>query len=223
MKKTKEEAERTRERIFRAGLKVFSRKGYAAATLSDVAREAGISRGAIYWHYKNKESFFHEVEERLETYYDDMVESITQSTKPFLERIREAVVGLLTRFNEDEEFRLMEEFFLRSLLNHGGPDTTAIRREWEQRPLKLIRQAIDSGEIFGDWNADSALLAIDSGVTGLFFQLIQHEITLSNRQIGEFADFVVRGFTSKCATGGGSLSGYSGDAGYRSSKGVQNE
>ena len=204
MKKTKEEAEKTKERIFQAGLKVFSRRGYTAATLNDVAEEAGISRGAIYWHYKNKEVFFHEVAERLETYYDEMVESITKSTKPFLERIREAVVELLTRFNEDGEWKRMEEFVLRSLLNHGAPDTTAIQREWERRPLRLIREAVESGEIYGEWHEDSALLAIDSCITGLFFQLIQHDITLNERQIEEFADFVVRGFTPNCSPGSGS-------------------
>jgi len=195
MKRTKEEAAKTKEKIFQAGLKVFSRKGYASATLSDVAKEAGISRGAIYWHYSNKEAFFHEVEERLETYYDEMVESITQSAKPVLERIREAVTELLTRFNEDGEWKRMEEFLLRSLLNHGAPNTAAVKREWEQRPLGLIREAIVSGEIYGEWEEETALLAIDASITGLFFQLIQHEVTLSDRQIQDFADFVVRGFS----------------------------
>jgi hypothetical protein len=114
----------------------------------------------------------------------------------------------------------MEEFVLRSLLKHGGPDTREIQREWEQRPLKLIRQAIDSGEIFEGWQEDSALMAIDSCISGLFFQLIQYDISLTERQIGEFSDFVVRGFTPNCSADGGPLSGYSEDAGYRSSKGA---
>ena len=44
MRRTKEAAEETRQDIFEAGLRVFSEKGFAAATMSDVAKEAGTTR-----------------------------------------------------------------------------------------------------------------------------------------------------------------------------------
>ncbi len=54
MRKTKEEAAETRQALLRAALAVFSRQGYAATRLEDVAHEAGVTRGAIYWHFKSK-------------------------------------------------------------------------------------------------------------------------------------------------------------------------
>ena len=51
MKKTKEEAEITKESILQAALEVFSKNGYAASRMIDIAKEAGVTRGAIYWHF----------------------------------------------------------------------------------------------------------------------------------------------------------------------------
>lgn len=53
-RKTKEESQRTRSRILDAAERVFLSKGVAGTTMSDIADYAGVSRGAVYGHYKNK-------------------------------------------------------------------------------------------------------------------------------------------------------------------------
>mgnify|MGYP006304252031 CR=1 FL=1 len=195
MKRTKEEAEQTRERIFQAGLKIFSQKGYAAATLADVAGEAGISRGAIYWHYKNKEAFFKEVEDRLETYYDQLLEGIEGSGKSLLEHIRETVVELLCRFDRDREWRMMQEFFLRVALSHSEgvePDRQVAAREQAE---KLLKTAIEKRDVYHHWSSGTALMAVASLLSGVLMQIICFGMELDDEEIEEIADFVVRGFS----------------------------
>ena len=58
----------TREKILEASLKLFSKKGYKATTMRDIAAEVGIRQGGIYNHFKNKESI-------LETLIDEMMDS----------------------------------------------------------------------------------------------------------------------------------------------------
>lgn len=53
-RKSKEEAEQTRQLILDTAMKVFSEKGLAKTTLAGIATEAGLTRGAIYWHFKDK-------------------------------------------------------------------------------------------------------------------------------------------------------------------------
>lgn len=53
-KRTHEEAQQTKKQIMDAALELFSKKGYEKTSLSDVARYAGVTRGAIYWHFENK-------------------------------------------------------------------------------------------------------------------------------------------------------------------------
>ena len=58
MKRTKEEAAITREQLLKKALVAFSKKGYAATTLEDIAREAEVTRGAIYWHFGSKAELY---------------------------------------------------------------------------------------------------------------------------------------------------------------------
>jgi TetR/AcrR family transcriptional regulator, acrAB operon repressor len=53
-RKTKEAAEETRQKIFDAALDVFSRKGYSRTTFEDIAKQIGLTKGAVYWHFKTK-------------------------------------------------------------------------------------------------------------------------------------------------------------------------
>jgi TetR/AcrR family acrAB operon transcriptional repressor len=58
MRRTKEAAARTKQDLLDAALRVFSRDGYAAARLVDIAREADVTRGAIYHHFENKAALY---------------------------------------------------------------------------------------------------------------------------------------------------------------------
>ena len=53
-RKSKEEAEQTRLLLLDAAMKVFFEKGLVKTTLANIAAEAGLTRGAIYWHFKDK-------------------------------------------------------------------------------------------------------------------------------------------------------------------------
>lgn len=53
-RKSKEEAEKTRQAVIDAALDVFSEKGYAKATFDEIAARAGFTKGAVYWYFRNK-------------------------------------------------------------------------------------------------------------------------------------------------------------------------
>ncbi|MBE6382444.1 MAG: TetR family transcriptional regulator [Lentisphaerae bacterium] len=54
-RKTKDEAERTRERILASALALFVKNGYENTTLTDVAARLKMTKGAVYWHFSSKE------------------------------------------------------------------------------------------------------------------------------------------------------------------------
>ncbi|MDP3123115.1 MAG: TetR family transcriptional regulator [Thiobacillus sp.] len=64
VKKTREDALATRETLLAAALQVFRERGVAHTRLADVAERAGVTRGAIYWHFKDKAQLFAAVCER---------------------------------------------------------------------------------------------------------------------------------------------------------------
>lgn len=53
-RKTKEEAQLTRSQLLDAAERLFSTRGVAGTTLNDIATSAGLTRGAVYWHFQNK-------------------------------------------------------------------------------------------------------------------------------------------------------------------------
>lgn len=64
VKKTREDALATRDALLTAALQTFRERGVAHTRLSDVAARAGVTRGAIYWHFKDKAELFAAVCER---------------------------------------------------------------------------------------------------------------------------------------------------------------
>ena len=62
-RKTREEAEKTRKQIVDAARAVFHRCGVSRSTLEKIAQEAGVTRGAVYWHFKDKAAVFFAVRE----------------------------------------------------------------------------------------------------------------------------------------------------------------
>ncbi len=57
-RRTKEDALATRQQLLAAAQRVFAEKGVSRTSLQDIALAAGASRGAIYWHFKNKADLF---------------------------------------------------------------------------------------------------------------------------------------------------------------------
>lgn len=61
MRKTKEEMLITREKIIQAGFDCFFQNGFEATSLTAVAQAAGVTRGAIYWHFEDKKALYRAV------------------------------------------------------------------------------------------------------------------------------------------------------------------
>lgn len=71
-RRTKQESLETRQQILIAAGKVFSQNGVSNTSLNDIAEAAGVSRGAIYWHFKNKVELFNELWAEVESSIDDI-------------------------------------------------------------------------------------------------------------------------------------------------------
>ncbi len=73
VRRTKEEALETRDRILDTAECVFLKKGVARTSLADVAAAASVTRGAIYWHFKNKADLFDAMMQRVSLPMEEMV------------------------------------------------------------------------------------------------------------------------------------------------------
>src|SRR5262245_58189999 len=67
----------TREKIIGTAVRLFSTQGYANTSLSQVAKEAEVSKALIFWHFDNKETLFRTAVQRtLEPYFINVVDDL---------------------------------------------------------------------------------------------------------------------------------------------------
>lgn len=147
-RKTKEEALKTREAIIDAAVRVFSAKGVSRTTLTDIARKAGVTRGAIYWHFKNKEDL-------LEVLWDDIL-------SPF-----EAVRHAGENTNETDPLGLLEKAYLD--LFHG--------LQKNPRRLQMLKILLNNAESIEDPSYHSQMCHFQEGqemISKLLASAIKH-------------------------------------------------
>ena len=115
MRRTKAEAEKTRQTIMETARQIFAERGVARTSLEQVAQAAGLTRGAIYWHFANKAELFSALrEEALLPLFRRMGETLQGSgTENPLQAVEDGLLQILKSLEEDADSR--ETFALISL------------------------------------------------------------------------------------------------------------
>lgn len=109
-RKTKQQAQETRRQLLDVALRLFSKRGVSATSLSDIAKAAGVTRGAIYWHFKNKADLFNEIWELSESTLDQLeLEYQAKYPDDPLSVMREILIYILEATVVEERRRLMME------------------------------------------------------------------------------------------------------------------
>jgi len=169
---TKEQAEKTRENILKGALKTFSEKGLAKARLEDIAKEVGVTRGAIYWHFENKVQLFSELfKKTLKVVLKDARKILESDLSP-LEKIRVLLIHLGTKSIEDEDYRAIGNIF--NYQYEWSKDVSDVVKQLAGRAsevgetlmLKTIEEGIVSGEINDSGNAKTIAKAITVFIHG---------------------------------------------------------
>src|SRR5437764_15029498 len=107
MRRTKEEAARTRSAIVEAALMCFDRHGIAKTTLEQIASEASVTKGAVYWHFRGKREILHAIREEVSLPLLDRADCalLHRGESPPLERVARFLEGMLETVENDPRTR----------------------------------------------------------------------------------------------------------------------
>jgi TetR/AcrR family transcriptional regulator, acrAB operon repressor len=106
VRRTKDEALETRHRILDAAERVFSERGVTRTSLADIAKAAGVTRGAVYWHFTDKADLFCCMVARVTMPMESPVcQTNHGATADPINSIREMLIGILRRTAEDPQAR----------------------------------------------------------------------------------------------------------------------
>lgn len=126
MRRTKAEAAETRQSILAAAERVFYEKGVSNATMEEVASAAGVTRGAIYWHFANRADLVLELYNSLPMPQEELIarelEAENADVFGVLERVgrewlellatdehRQRILSILLRCDTTGEFAAISE------------------------------------------------------------------------------------------------------------------
>lgn len=106
VRRTKDEALATRNRILDVAERVFSERGVSRTSLADIAKTAGVTRGAIYWHFTDKADLFCSMVARVTMPMESAPCQIDHHRAPDpLASIRAAMIAILQRTSGDPQAR----------------------------------------------------------------------------------------------------------------------
>ncbi len=172
-RKTKEEAQATRTAILDAAVRVLSVRGVSRASLADIAKEAGVTRGAIYWHFANKADLHNALWDEVLLPYEPIAQASENPDEPDpLGRMRELFVFLFSNLNEDPR----RQQLFRILLNKhdSGEEASAIHiRHFEthiqgfRRIETMLNNAIAKGQLPQHLDIRLGAIAVISYIDGL--------------------------------------------------------
>lgn len=177
-KRCKEDAEKTKEHLLDAAEKVFLVKGIAAASLEEIAQEAGLTRGAVYWHFDNKHALVKALHERVKLPLEVLLEQALQDADP-VNGLKKHCVHVLRELGRDERLQHMMTIMLfrceQADAQACNGDQIAKRSELISKFEKAFKRAAAAKQLAPGVTPRGAAIALRSYITGLFADYLRHD------------------------------------------------
>jgi TetR/AcrR family acrAB operon transcriptional repressor len=172
-RRTKEEAEITRQQILDSAERVFAAKGVARSTMADIAADAGVSRGAIYWHFTSKTDVFHAMFNRQHDANKVVCAAARNSaeTDP-LGQMRSILTHFLCKVVHDPQQRRVSEILHHKCELAGDQEDLrqhlqATGDEIDQDIALSLHNAVQRGQLPADLDLRRAAIAMHAYIHGL--------------------------------------------------------
>lgn len=179
-RKTKAEAEETRGRILDAAERLFFVHGVMQTSLEQVAEEAGVTRGAIYWHFSDKVALFKALHERVRLPQEDMVaQAVTDGHPDPLKLLEQISLDCMKTIATDP--RLMRVYaILLVRCEYVGEMAEALKRQQDADTVMrtnlvhIFTMANENGSLNPNWTSRIAARVFESMIRGLWADWLRY-------------------------------------------------
>lgn len=176
MRRTKTEALKTKEYLMLAALDTFYKKGIARTSLNEIAQAAGVTRGALYWHFKNKEDLFDALFQRI---CDDiescMKEDSNNNNEQAWPSFRLTLTCFFERLQHNElHYKFHSILFLKCEHTEQNEAVIAIAKKhqslWREKIVAVLTDAVQQKALADNLDTDMAVIFIKSSLDGLIWR-----------------------------------------------------
>jgi TetR/AcrR family acrAB operon transcriptional repressor len=188
-RRTKAEAEETRRSLLDAAERIFHAKGVATTSLEEIAAEAGVTRGAVYWHFANKADLFMALFDDAPLIHDDLLAPLALSEHPDpLALVEELAIGALTLLAGDA--RRQRIYTILTLCEYRDEFGVVLQRTLET----MDRAHAQFASAFAEADRRGILApSWPHGTAAAAFQWLLHGLIVDWLKFGRRFDLVERG------------------------------
>lgn len=174
-RRTKEEAEQTRNAILDAAEHVFFERGVVRTSLQEVAQAANVSRGAVYWHFRNKIELLQAMTNRIVLPQEHLLEQLETSNSPtplddLSHACRESLHAMVTDHRRRRIFTILTQ---RCEYLDEMADIIKTRQDLRDRMtgrfIRLFERANKASLLAPHWPPRLAAIALHSLMFGLIY------------------------------------------------------
>jgi len=132
--------EATKNDILEAAINVFVTRGFVKSTLEEIAVQANVTRGAVYWHFKNKHDIFEALHEKLhQPLTSSILEDMKKNCDDSLCQLEKLCVKLLVDLDNDPiRKKILNIFFCKCDYSCGMEDILEKQREQKLKNIDLF-------------------------------------------------------------------------------------
>ena len=206
-RRTKEAAQKTRSLILDTAEQVFLRKGVSHTSLDDIAAAVGMTRGAIYWHFRNKADLFDAMMQRVSLPMEEMAARASDSeTSDPLAYVRNCALTVLKHLTSDPQCQRVFEICCHKLEYTDEMAPVRARHiECRSACLKRIerglRNAASKGLLAASVNPHLAAIGLHALVDGLIMNWVLDPRYLPLAKAAKpLVDSYIDGLRQKAAT-----------------------
>ncbi|WP_048600993.1 TetR/AcrR family transcriptional regulator [Rubeoparvulum massiliense] len=148
--------EQTLEQILNVSAKLFKEKGYEKTSIQEIIDELGMSKGAIYHHFKSKEEILYAVMDRQFSYAAHMLDYLIQNTQAA--NARDKLTKILEQMIADEDAHAMDSLLSQQIKNPQFV-VTGMREGVNKDALviaDLMREGREDGSITTEFPSECA-------------------------------------------------------------------
>ena len=206
VRRTKDEAQETRNRILDAAEHLFSDRGVSRTSLEDIAHAAGVTRGAIYWHFKDKGDVLAAMLNRVTLPTEAMVaRSSDEGVEDPLASLRACAVGALKRTATDPQCQRVFDVvthkceYIGEMAGVKGR-ISVIQKSCVDSAERAIRNAVKRGLLPSSVNPRLAAIGLDALLFGLISSwLANRDYVQLERQAAPMIDLYLNGLRGRSA------------------------
>lgn len=171
MRRTKAEAAETGRNILLAAEILFLDRGYDNVSLEEIAAAAGVTRGAVHWHFKNKQGLLVALREDAQAPFRELAQHLAEdSGLALLDRLSEIISNAFEKLQNDPRQKGLIKVLLR--LDMTLPDCEDAEgstfREEMNTILAGIFQVVDRDiGLPAPWRPETAASALGATISGL--------------------------------------------------------